>query len=273
MDNLYVIPLKENNRNFNYEERREMIRLGTADLANVTVCEAAPMPSPRPIPHLFPQAARQGFESDRTGSPDLCPLPGPRPGRRELREHRALRPADAPLQRDDDRAAAEGGIEVVQIERKELGPSKCLAHPGLHREQQAPCRRSSVPPTTQPYIMAKFAVDALQQELDTTPKPGLVDKDNSGAHTDMDYILMERSIKSLRPYFVRLAQLGLSADKLTTADVQRGHPRLRPPYCAPPTGSSTHRGALFALGITVAAAIDGSTPTRGRRCARSVCSR
>ena len=39
-------------------------------------------------------------------------------------------------------------------------------------------------------------------------------RDSSGAHTDMDYILMERSIKSLRPYFVRLAQLGLSADKL-----------------------------------------------------------
>lgn len=103
--------------------------------------------------------------------------------------------------------------------------------------------------------MAKFAVDALQQELDTTPKPGLVDKDNSGAHTDMDYILMERSIKSLRPYFVRLAQLGLSADQLTTADVQRIGIEAEAAMLRTTHGVNTHRGALFCIGITVAAAM------------------
>lgn len=112
-----------------------------------------------------------------------------------------------------------------------------------------------VPPTTQPFILAKFAVDALQQELDTTPKPGLVDKDNNGAHEDMDYILMERSINALRPYFVRLAQLGMRVDKLTTADVQRIGIEAEQAMLKTTHGVNTHRGALFALGITVAAAM------------------
>ena len=49
---------------------------------------------------------------------------------------------------------------------------------------------------------------ALQVELDTTPKPGLVDRNGNGAHRDMDYALMHRSIQALHPYFVRLAQIG-----------------------------------------------------------------
>ena len=63
------------------------------------------------------------------------------------------------------------------------------------------------------------------------------------------------SLPSLRPYFVRLAQLGLSADKLTAADVQRIGIEAEAAMLRTTHGVNTHRGALFALGITVAAAM------------------
>lgn len=260
VDNLYVIPLKENNRNFNYEERREMIRLGTADLANVTVCEGSAYAiSQATFPTYFlkqlDKASENQIELDlQIFARYLAPALG------ATVRFVGTEPFD-PLTRRYNEMMAEllpkSGIEVVQIERKELEekPISASRTRAFIENNKLHAAMQLVPPTTQPYIMAKFAVDALQQELDTTPKPGLVDKDNSGAHTDMDYILMERSIKSLRPYFVRLAQLGLSADKLTTADVQRIGIEAEAAMLRTTHGVNTHRGALFALGITVAAAM------------------
>ena len=260
VDNLYVIPLKENNRNFNYEERREMIRLGTADLANVTVCEGSAYAiSQATFPTYFlkqlDKASENQIELDlQIFARYLAPALG------ATVRFVGTEPFD-PLTRRYNEMMTEllpkSGIEVVQIERKELEekPISASRTRAFIENNKLHAAMQLVPPTTQPYIMAKFAVDALQQELDTTPKPGLVDKDNSGAHTDMDYILMERSIKSLRPYFVRLAQLGLSADKLTTADVQRIGIEAEAAMLRTTHGVNTHRGALFALGITVAAAM------------------
>ena len=39
-----------------------------------------------------------------------------------------------------------------------------------------------VPGSTVPYLIADLAERSLRQELDTTPKPGLVDKQDNGAH-------------------------------------------------------------------------------------------
>ena len=55
--------------------------------------------------------------------------------------------------------------------------------------------------------LAESAHAALLDELYTTPKPGLVDLANCGAHTDMDVPLFERSAASLRPYFRDAARL------------------------------------------------------------------
>lgn len=76
-----------------------------------------------------------------------------------------------------------------------------------------------VPHTTIPYIIAHLATRALHAELDTTPKPGLVDKHDSGAHRDMDYALMSRSIRALHPYFVRLALLGFAEEMPCHEDI------------------------------------------------------
>ncbi len=110
-----------------------------------------------------------------------------------------------------------------------------------------------VPPTTIPYLLAHLACDALQQELDTTPKPGLVDQHDSGAHADMDYRLMQRSIRALRPYFVQLAQVAqqgpLTHPVISAVGIEAERAML-----AATGGVNTHRGALFSMGLAIVAA-------------------
>lgn len=50
---------------------------------------------------------------------------------------------------------------------------------------------------------------ALWLELELTPKPGLVDKLNNGAHRDMDHALFARSIAAITPWLVRFTELGM----------------------------------------------------------------
>ena len=46
--------------------------------------------------------------------------------------------------------------------------------------------------------ISNAAVDALLEEVHTTPKPGLVDQRNNGSHEDMDQLVGIQSIKELR---------------------------------------------------------------------------
>ena len=118
-----------------------------------------------------------------------------------------------------------------------------------------------VPPTTIPYLLAHLACNALQQELDTTPKPGLVDQHDSGAHADMDYRVMQRSIHALRPYFVKLAQTSLqgNADYATISAIGIEAERA---MLAATHGVNTHRGALFSMGLAV---VQGTILTKYQR--------
>jgi len=107
--------------------------------------------------------------------------------------------------------------------------------------------------------LADMAVNALIEELDLFPKPGLVSPVDCGSHNDMDYALLRRSAESLRepfreiaaapnPSFESLVELGLSAERRMMAATD---------------GINTHRGAIFALGLLVAAAAaDPESPRR-----------
>ena len=61
------------------------------------------------------------------------------------------------------------------------------------------------------YLCEYIAVQgyfALSQEVSTTPKPGLVDRDNQGAHKDMDIRHFFASAHALRPFLCRFAEAG-----------------------------------------------------------------
>ena len=105
--------------------------------------------------------------------------------------------------------------------------------------------------------IGKCAWNALIEEVDTTPKPGLVDLYSNGAHTDMDAAAFRRSADALRPFFVKMAREGLSFDgsaqELFMGLMGVGMDAEQAMYEAT-HGVNTHKGAIFTFGIFCAAA-------------------
>ncbi len=99
-----------------------------------------------------------------------------------------------------------------------------------------------------------LAVRALVYELSTTPKPGLVDKENSGAHKDMDYAMFKASAMSLRKCFEECTLAGIEHEKepLEWRLRRIGIAGEREMFKVT-GGVNTHKGLVFSLGIICAA--------------------
>ena len=114
-----------------------------------------------------------------------------------------------------------------------------------------------------------FARAALEQEAQLSPKPGLVDAENCGAHTDMDLALLLRSAAALEPFFSTFAAQGIadaaiSPDGKISIVREQGREAERVMFAAT-GGVNTHKGALFLLGVLSYAAghcfaNDGKSP-------------
>lgn len=100
--------------------------------------------------------------------------------------------------------------------------------------------------------LAGMAVAALRDELELYPKPGLVSPVDSGAHRDMDFDLMCRSAASLRAPFALLAAAGRQGRSFDAALAPLGRDAEHAMLQAT-GGVNTHRGAIFSLGLIVAA--------------------
>ncbi|MDT5009234.1 MAG: triphosphoribosyl-dephospho-CoA synthase [Mycobacterium sp.] len=104
--------------------------------------------------------------------------------------------------------------------------------------------------------IAELAVRALRAEANLTPKPGLVDRRGSGAHTDMNVGVMEASAEALRSAFTectsaaRYLPLGAELRTAIGAIGRAGEAGM----LAATGGVNTHRGALWALGLLSAGA-------------------
>ena len=100
--------------------------------------------------------------------------------------------------------------------------------------------------------LAELGVRALISEVDLTPKPGLVDRRNSGAHSDMDIEMFYRSAQCLRGYFERAVRLGAEKDDCMPALQQAGLDAEQQMF-AVTGGVNTHKGAIYAFGLVLAA--------------------
>ena len=101
--------------------------------------------------------------------------------------------------------------------------------------------------------ISNAAVNALLSEARLTPKPGLVDNANSGAHKDMDLALMEKSALSLRTYFSRAAALGFTMVEECAHPLQALGVEAEKTMFSATNGVNTHKGAIFSTGILCAA--------------------
>ena len=98
--------------------------------------------------------------------------------------------------------------------------------------------------------LSDAAYDSLLDELYTTPKPGLVDLADCGAHTDMDVPLFEKSARSLRPYFRDAAMLGMAGCSMKELR-QRGLKAEEEMFEAT-GGINTHKGLIYSMGLLLA---------------------
>jgi triphosphoribosyl-dephospho-CoA synthase len=120
------------------------------------------------------------------------------------------------------------------------------------------CAEAALPLANPSLAIGDLATRALVLEVELTPKPGLVDRANSGAHRDMDLGTFRAAIAAIAPWWEAFHRLG---DRTRTLPADEILPLLRPLGLAceqdmleATGGVNTHKGGIFALGLACAAA-------------------
>ena len=257
---LFVIPLADNDKTeFSYVARRRALVNATAHIPNVTVLEGSRYCiSSSTFPSYFIKEL-----SERTDSHILLDLdifathiaPALGASVRFVGEE----PSDPLTARYNElmkQVLPERGIEVVEIPR--LADSRgCPVSASRVREALSGRRVTAaaelLPDASIPALLARCAALALKRELDLTPKPGLVDCNDNGAHKDMDHRMMSESIRTLEPVFEEIARISMS-ESLPDAEVLKPVGLSGERLMLEATGGvNTHKGALFSIGLAVSA--------------------
>ena len=107
-----------------------------------------------------------------------------------------------------------------------------------------------------PEFLAQAATDALLQEVNLAPKPGLVDPISTGAHKDMTKDTFYQSIEALRPYLLAYAEAG-SRHTGTPLDLFNELRALgkqaEDAMMAATNNINTHKGANFSFALVLGA--------------------
>lgn len=105
--------------------------------------------------------------------------------------------------------------------------------------------------------ISSFAIKSILYEVSATPKPGLVDRNNSGAHRDMDFFTFLSSSSVLSLYFYNCTNQGILFQSGDYRDLLKA---LRPlgikaeeDMLKATKGVNTHKGMIFSQGIIAAA--------------------
>jgi len=174
------------------------------------------------------------------------------------------------------------GADALPVDRATLGlpPRPCLVCPEPAREcillkrhgaEELAARVAAIleplgPARCPAAALAAALVRGAQEELDLTPKPGLVDRRDSGSHPDLTYDAMARSVELLPLYFDELVALrdrdctggagscAVAAHGALGACIAAG--RRAEARMGRAAGSNAHRGLIFLGGLVVIAACD-----------------
>ena len=256
VDTLYILVVREDCSMFGYDERKAMIVRGVAHISNVVVCDGSEYSiSATTFPTYFLKSLSDASDTQMTLDIDLyrrhiapalgatVRFVGTEPDDPLTRRYNELMKSMLPDVR-----------EVARLQQSGVAVSASRVRKAIVENHLALAARL-VPPTTVPYIVAHLATRALKAELNTTPKPGLVDTHDSGAHRDMDHALMMRSIRAMHPYFVRLATLGYDSTQLPAHNdiVSIGLDAEKAMFKST-GGVNTYKGALFSMGLALTAA-------------------
>jgi len=99
------------------------------------------------------------------------------------------------------------------------------------------------------------AAEALKAEAWIAPKPGLVDRFDSGSHGDMDLSTFYYSAEAISPYFGRMYECGFTASRRVAAPREAFEQarligvQAEAAMYAATDGVNTHKGAIFTFGL------------------------
>ena len=242
VDHLVVIPVMEDVSLFPYKERLEMICRGVASVrgGDVDVVEGSPYTiSAATFPTYFLKDLSDAAEQQMLLDLDIfqkhiAPALG------ATVRFVGSEPYDALTARFN--TLMPDAVEITRLDGISASKVRAALAEGDYRTAAA-----MTPETTHPYLLSALAERALRMELDTPLKPGLVGPDSSGAHKDMDYGTMLRGIKAIRPFFPAIAR-AKSPEELRRLGIEAENAMLQATG-----GVNTHRGAIFALGLAIAA--------------------
>lgn len=247
---LTVVVVSQDASEFSTEERMDMVRLGTSRIPNIVVVPSGPYAiSSATFPTYFLKDLSTAAENQMQLDADVfCRHIAPALG--ATVRFVGTEPFDSLTCRYNAvlRKNLElHGLQLVEIPRiGNISASKV--------RNGAWCDAAT---TSLPFVLSHYACVALQSELRLTPKPGLVDRDSNGAHKDMDYAMMQRSIATLRPFFRKIAETVLRGKALTDKElvcqIHEVGVEAEKAMLLATGGTNTHGGALFSFGLTLAA--------------------
>ena len=248
---LTIIPVKEDASRFPYRERLAMLRAGCDGLADVVEGSDYQI-SATTFPTYFLKDLSDAAETQMRLDIDLfgrhiAPALG---ATVRFVGSEPVDPLTARYNALMKELLPKYGIQLVEIPRLTIEQPvtatevRALLDEGRFKEASA-----LTPASTWPYLLAELAERALRMELDTPMKPGLVGPDSVGAHKDMDYDVMRKGIAAIRPFFPRMA-LAETPEELRQLGIDAEAAML-----AATGGVNTHRGAIFALGLALNAAL------------------
>jgi len=105
--------------------------------------------------------------------------------------------------------------------------------------------------------VSSLAIKSMLYEVSASPKPGLVDRVNQGAHNDMDFFTFMDSISVLFPYYEKCTKIALDfkendytllMDSLRDVGIEAENNMFNATK-----NINTHKGMIFSLGILSAA--------------------
>lgn len=94
---------------------------------------------------------------------------------------------------------------------------------------------------------------AMLSEVSTTPKPGLVDRNNSGSHRDMDFFTFVDSAAALAPHFRKMYLAGwdhaLDEPSALFVRLRTLGQQAEADMFAATHGVNSHKGLIFSMGL------------------------
>lgn len=102
-------------------------------------------------------------------------------------------------------------------------------------------------------LVGNLAYHAMMLEVYLTPKPGLVDGNNTGSHADMDLALFVESSKALRPYMKQFVRVGYRKASFPARDLlpflRKVGIKAESAMYKATDGVNTHKGMIFTIGL------------------------